>query len=395
MDDNHIPNIVSYKLDPNHFDNNFQGKLHNSFSICHVNIRSLSKNISNLSLLFEYTLDFKFDVIALSEVWNVSNTDIFSLNDYSLEVKCRDDGLRGGGVGAYIRSSLKYNLLNHAVMFAESLWIEINSKHKIIVGIIYRKPNTDLDQFQISLLSVLDNLSVDKSNVILVGDFNVNLLQTCIDGKAVELLTSLESTGLHQIITTPNRVTRDSSSLIDHIYTNISKYKMHSGIIETDVSDHFPVFVAFEHFSCINKNGPNKKTIRSYRNYDAASFCEDLGKVDWKKVYRCTDVDIAYLTFYHFLKDTCDKHAPIQNITIGKKKNSPRKPWVTLAIVKSINKKHKLYKAYKAANFDEIHAAKYRKYRNILGTVLKMQRECITVICFMSIRMIQAKHGKL
>ena len=131
-------------------------------------------------------------------------------------------------MGAYIRSSLKYNLLNYAVLFAEGLWIELNnSKHKIIVGIIYRKPNTDLDQFQNSLLSVLDNLSVDKSNVISVGDFNVNLLQTCIDGKALELLTSLESTGLHQIITSPTRVTRDSSSLIDHIYTNISKCKMH------------------------------------------------------------------------------------------------------------------------------------------------------------------------
>ena len=225
-------------------------------------------------------------------------------------------------------------------MFAESLWIELNnSKYKIIVGIIYRKPNTDLDQFQNSLLSVLDNLSADKSNVILVGDFNVNLLQTCIDGKAVELLTSLESTGLHQIITSPTRVTRDSSSLIDHIYTNISKYKMHSGIIETDISDHFPVFVAFENFSCISKNGPNKRITRSYRYYDAASFCEDLSKVDWKKVYRCSDVDIAYLTFYHFLKDACDKHAPIQNITIGKRKNSPRKPWVTSSIVRSINKK--------------------------------------------------------
>ena len=30
MDDNNIPNIVSYNIDPNHFDNNFQGKLYNS-----------------------------------------------------------------------------------------------------------------------------------------------------------------------------------------------------------------------------------------------------------------------------------------------------------------------------------------------------------------------------
>ena len=116
---------------------------------------------------------------------------------------------------------------------------------------------------------------------------------------------------------------------------------------------------------------PIKGPYASFKNYDAASFCDDLGKVDWKKVYRCSDVDIAYLTFYHFLKDTCDKHAPIQNITLGKRKNSPRKPWVTSSIVKYINKKHKLYKAYKASNFDEIHAAKYRKYRHILGIVLK------------------------
>ena len=42
------------------------------------------------------------DIIALSEVWNVPNTDIFSLNGYNLEVKCRDGGMRGGGVGAYM-----------------------------------------------------------------------------------------------------------------------------------------------------------------------------------------------------------------------------------------------------------------------------------------------------
>ena len=244
----------------------------------------------------------------------------------------------------------------------------------MIIGIIYRKPNTDLEQFKNSLLSVIDNLSVDKSDVVLLGDFNVNLLETCVNGKANELLTSLESTGLHQIITSPTRVTKNSSSLIDHIYTNASQNdhsEIHSGIIETDVSDHFPIFVSLQHFLRPNKNGPFKKIIRSYRAYDATTFCKDLAKVDWNEVYRCNDVDIAYLTFYNFLKDMCDKHAPIRNININKKKNAPRKPWVTPGIIKSINKKCKLYKAYKASNFNEVHAAKYKKYRNVLGTVLK------------------------
>ena len=372
MDDNHIPNIVSYRLDPNQFDNIMQDTLLKSFSICHVNIRSLQKNIHNLHLMFDHTLESRFDIIALSEVWNVSNTDIFSLRGYSLEVKCRESGLRGGGVGAYIRSSLKYNVLNHTILFAESLWMDITiGKRKVIIGIIYRKPNTDLSQFQNSLLSVLDDLSVDKSNILLLGDFNVNLLPTSIDAKSNEFLTSLETIGLDQIVTSPTRITKDSSSLIDHIYTNISNFKMHSGLIETDISDHFPVFVALECPFNVDKNGPKKKTARSYRAYDKDLFTEDLAKIDWSKVYRCIDVDNSYLTFNNLFKEACDKHAPFKTITIGRKKNAPRKPWVTPSIVKSIRKKHKLYSAYRTSNFDEVHAKKYKKYRNILGTVLK------------------------
>ena len=372
MDDNLPNNVISYSIDPNQVDEIFQ-RNSNFFSICHVNIRSLQKNFSQLTILFEDTVEYNFDIIAISEVWNVPNKDLFSLDGYHLEVKCREGGLRGGGVGAYICSSLKYNILNHSVIFAESLWIEVyNGKDKIIVGVIYRKPNTDLEQFKNSLLSVIDTLSVDKSDVILLGDLNVNLLQTSTNGKADELLTSIESTGLHQIITTPTRVTKHSSSLIDHIYTNASRPEIHSGVIKTDVSDHFPVFVALKHLiTSPNKNGPPKKTIRSYRTYNAASFCGNLAEVDWKKVYGCNDVNSAYITFYNLLKAVCDKHAPFRQITINKRKNIPRKPWVTPGIIKSISKKCKLYKAYKASNFNEEHATKYKKYRNVLGTVLK------------------------
>ena len=128
-----------------------------SFCISHVNIRSLNKNFDNLNLLYEDTLKTKFDTIALSEVWNVSNKGILGLNDYVLEVKCRTGGTRGGGVGAYIHSSLKYVILDHEVTHTESLWLETDlNGRKITVGIIYRKPNTDIDQFQNSLLVTLE-----------------------------------------------------------------------------------------------------------------------------------------------------------------------------------------------------------------------------------------------
>ena len=56
--------------------------------ITHANIRSLNKNISELQLLYDHSLKFKFDIIALSEVWNVRNTDTLPLIN---------KGLRFGG----------------------------------------------------------------------------------------------------------------------------------------------------------------------------------------------------------------------------------------------------------------------------------------------------------
>jgi len=125
-----------------------------SLSISHVNIRSLSKNISELQLLYDHSLKFKFDIIALSEVWNVRNVNTLPLRDYTLEVNCRHGNERGGGVGAYIHNGLDYVPLNYNVAHTESLWLRINQEgfDKIVIGIIYRKPNTDIDQFTIVCL---------------------------------------------------------------------------------------------------------------------------------------------------------------------------------------------------------------------------------------------------
>ena len=105
--------IQSYKLEPHLFDDTLSKEMQNSFSISHVNIRSLNKNYDNLNLLYDNTIKSKFDIIALSEVWRVSNKELLSFNEYTLEVKCRTEGSRGGGVGAYIHSSLKYIILDH------------------------------------------------------------------------------------------------------------------------------------------------------------------------------------------------------------------------------------------------------------------------------------------
>ena len=47
-------------------------------------------------------------------------------------------------------------------------------------------------------------------------------------------------------INKPTRITRNTATVIDHIITNtvISDIKHRSGIIKTDISDHFPIVSA-------------------------------------------------------------------------------------------------------------------------------------------------------
>ena len=122
--------VLNYNLTPDSFDETLHQPISNSFSLTHVNIRSLGKNFDELSFLYDHTLKSKFDIICLSEVWNVRNTAMLGMSGYTLEVKCRKDNARGGGVGAYIRSSLKYNILDFELLHAESLWLEISVNKK-------------------------------------------------------------------------------------------------------------------------------------------------------------------------------------------------------------------------------------------------------------------------
>ena len=302
MEDDDSNFEVSSYIYPDAFDNVLGKHFLNSFSLSHVNIRSLYKNFDEFCLLFD-NLESKFDVITLSEVWNVSDTALFSLTGYTLEVKCRKGNARGGGVGAYIRSSLKYVIQNFEVTNAESLWLQMNiNMKKVIVGIIYRKPNTDVDECQNSLLDILSLLKIDKVNCILMGDFNITFLDS--DQKVEQFKTALQCFGLEQLITTPTRVTKLSSTLIDHAYTNFSTSTVHAGVIEADISDHFPIFVVFENCAVKSKGMCHGRiTFRSYKKYEEKKFQDSLAEVRWDLVFKQNDVNKAYIMFTSCFKE--------------------------------------------------------------------------------------------
>ena len=371
-DEEYTFDVSSYNTSPSDFDGTLQNVFENSFSITHVNIRSLNKNINELHLLYDHSIKHKFDIIALSEVWNVTSVDTFPLTDYVLEVNCRQGNERGGGVGAYIHKQVNYEILDFNVAHAESLWLKVskNNIDNFVIGVIYRKPNTNIDEFLNGLLGVLENINIGRANVVLIGDYNIDLSLTGTP-KISDFLSAIESTGMQQIISSPTRMTNLTSSLIDHVYTNVHNYAIHSGVIETDVSDHFPIFVIFKGQNGSEKSSFVRKVTRSYRKYNVCLFQEDLSKLNWQHIYRYENVNVAYENFYDMFVNACDKHAPNVTFSSSKKRSTPKKPWISSGIVKSIRKKHSLYKKYRSSNFNEEYGNEYKKYRNMLVTIIK------------------------
>ena len=73
-----------------------------------------------------------------------------------------------------------------------------------------------------------------------MGDFNRDLKQDNIKQSWLEYM---ESFGLHQIVNVPTRVTVQSATLIDHIYSNNCANILTTVIPNIGLSDNFPVFV--------------------------------------------------------------------------------------------------------------------------------------------------------
>ena len=94
----------------------------------------------------------------------------------------------------------------------------------------------------------LDKLSTDisKTNcfdnqeVYILGDLNINLINnqkhTPNGIKRYQEFCSLH--GLQQLITSPTRVTDNSSSLLDHVPTNSIDRVSQSGVADNGLSDH-------------------------------------------------------------------------------------------------------------------------------------------------------------
>ena len=94
----------------------------------------------------------------------------------------------------------------------------------------------------------------------------------------------MEPFGLTQLVTDATRVTNDSRTLFDHIYSNCPENVNSLNVPKIGLSDHLPIF--FTRKIHVHRPKINHYTIsyRSFRNCDESKFIEDLQSVPWDTI---------------------------------------------------------------------------------------------------------------
>ena len=212
-------------LMPDKFKINFIDFSKNSFSVLHLNIRSINKSFEAFTEFYS-KLNHIFSVICFSETWaseeNINKNSTFELKNYNVIHQVRNSR-KAGGLCIFIHESLYYKLrkgLSINPEAIESLSIKISNKKasNLIFNAIYRPPTGDIKVFEQFCKDIVSK-NQNMKHTMFAGDFNMNVLDYEYN-KVKSFFDLMYQRNLISIINKPTRVGKNSVTAIDHIITD-------------------------------------------------------------------------------------------------------------------------------------------------------------------------------
>ena len=216
-------------------------------------------------------------------------------------------------------------------------------------------------------------MAAENKSCFITGDFNINLLNY-VHPSSQAFLDLIYSYSFLPLINKPTRITNTSATLIDNLFTNVLPSPK-CGIILTDISDHLPIFKILQsfHFRTSLKNNSGFTNVRNLSNYNSQKLCDDLHSFDWSNVFDLNNPDLVFNNFMDNFNKACDKNIPFAKIK-HRSKTKPNVPWINKTLLKSINKKNKLYCQYLAHPTDHCKMI-YTRYKNTLISLLRLSKK--------------------
>ena len=187
------------------------------FSVGNLNIQGFYSKLDQIKTLLSHS---NIDILGLCETFLTNHHDTFEIEirDYNCVRRDRITGKKGGIV-VYVKNGINYiHCKEIEDDNIESIWIEVCFKNqkRILFGFIYRPPSENvmwIEYFEKQLFKA-SNFS---QNVVLLGDFNFNLFKPNLHSRWNNLIHAFD---LKQQVEKATRVSKNTATLIDHIYTS-------------------------------------------------------------------------------------------------------------------------------------------------------------------------------
>jgi exonuclease III len=230
-------------------------------------------------------LRVKPQIIAITEHWlNSDEVGAVAIKGYQQVANFARKTQKRGGVILFLSKSLKYDYVKQLKLMSrelkfENAGIEMKIAGQVLKIILVYRPsnpisNACMSNFFEDLESVLEeNISV-HGNIMLLGDFNIDLLKTDLNSE--KLIEMVRGYNLKQENFQVTRPAGESVTLLDVIFSSYD-CKGQSKIIKCPFSDHNAV-------SC-------EWNLHITQKRDTFKFARNFSEGNWKDFYEALEVE--------------------------------------------------------------------------------------------------------
>lgn len=347
-----------------------------SVKIAHVNVENI---IVHRDTFLNFFYDTSYDIIAVSETFlkpEIVSLQ-FQLNGYSL-IRHDRENKEGGGVAIYLRNIFNYKMIASSQTVyckkPEFIVLEVSAGWKLLVCVVYRPPKAG---YIAEFFDILANLLPLYDNVVIVGDFNIDLSSDRIFYDKTEYLNLIKNLNLNILSLKPTFHLPLSDTCLDHILCkDLLRVIKHGQLSVSGLSYHDLIYVELN-----LKLKPEVKkdfiTIRDFKNINVNKLKEECLSIEWGDLYNKELIDDKVNILCNKLLGLYDKYIP-ERIIYTKKNPCP---WIDSNIKTYIRERDLLYKRYLRTKDPNVWE-RYRVLRNNVKRILRDARNKHFQHCF-------------
>lgn len=326
----------------------------NTISLLHVNIRSVNRNIDELAV-FLHAINIQPEVITLTECWLSKASHIPQMDGY-VSYHTVNNINQNDGVIVYIKCTVAHTVTEPLILDTNCLICKIEYIDLVIIA-MYRPPcNSNIENFLNGLENTLATLT-RHSNVVLIGDLNINLNPEKLNNQANEYLNL---TAQHGLFPTHNLPTRGKNCL-DHIFLK-SYLKSITLVFDTYITDHAPILLNIN----TKQKIPKPKTVMVKVDYP--SVYTAISNTDFSTIMHILDADMAAQMLVSLLGSIIQQHTITRPIP---SKIRILKPWITNGLLRCIRNRDAMCRKLKTDPNNYTFKLTFVRYRNFCNKLLK------------------------